>query len=76
MGVAEKKPKMVARGYWDGEKVVLPEPLQAPRNAQVEVRVIEERPTWVAKRFGVPSLSLRGEGPTIAEIICEERGPY
>lgn len=65
--------RRTVKGIYDGERVILREHLDLPVNTEVEVVVPEDTPTWAERYLGLPRLVLRGDGPTVSEMIVEER---
>jgi len=61
------------KGTYDGECIILDEHLNIPPGTGVEVLIPEDAPTWAESVLGLPRLVLTGEGPTVAEMIVEDR---
>lgn len=70
MAVAET---MRIRVRYDGKYLVPQEPLDLPQDEDIEVIVPAAPRTWAEKHLGLPPLVLRGEGPTVSEMIIEDR---
>ena len=64
-----------ARGVYDGQNVILYEPLDVPLNTEMEfeIRILADQVTWASKRLGLPNLKVKGDGPSASDIIVEER---
>ena len=72
MAAAESVRVMVR---YDGKCLVPQEPLDLPQGEDIEIIVPALPRTWAEKHLGLPPLVLQGEGPTLSEIIIEDRGP-
>ncbi len=65
-----------------GKKIaaLVPSEVEAPYDAELEgiwKMVREGKATWSGKKFIPPTrrIKLRGEGPTLSEMVIEDRGP-
>ncbi len=70
MAVAE--PVRITVRY-DGKCLVPQGPLDLPQGEDIEIIVPALPRTWAEKHLGLPPLVLRGEGPTVAQMIIEDR---
>ncbi|MBU0607218.1 MAG: hypothetical protein KKI08_04990 [Armatimonadetes bacterium] len=62
------------KAVWDGEKVLPAEPLPLEPGTAVDVLFPGTSATWAEKHLGLPRLVLLGPGPTVSEMIIEDRG--
>lgn len=68
--------RRVIRARYDGHCFIPEEPVDLAPDTEVEVTEVDHGPTWAELHLGLPRLAARGPGPSTAEIIHEQRGPY
>jgi hypothetical protein len=73
MATAERPIARSVKGVYDGTHVVLSEPLDVAAGTEVVVTVVRDRRTWAEVHLGMPHIELRGDGPTLSEMIIEDR---